>query len=72
MIKSYRLCSFKNAKIDFLRKNGFESSFYKIDVYVVTNWSVRFEKHQTIEILLMVDFLRILKMLHFFQNFSGF
>ena len=40
----------------FLRKNGLESSFYKIDVKVVTNWSVRLEKHQTIEILLMVDF----------------
>ena len=32
---------------------------------MVTNWSVRLEKHQTIEILLMVDFLRIFKMLHF-------
>ena len=30
--------------------------FYKIDVQMVTNWSVRLEKHQTIEILLMVDF----------------
>ena len=30
--------------------------FYKIDVQMVTNWSVRREKHQTIEILLMVDF----------------
>ena len=39
--------------------------FYKIDVKVVTNWSVRPEKHQTIEILLMVDVLRIFKMLHF-------
>ena len=35
--------------------------FYKIDVYVVTKWSVRLEKHQTIEILLMVEFLRIFK-----------
>ena len=43
-------------KSTFLRKNGFESSFYKIDVKVVTKWSVRLEKHQTIEILLMVDF----------------
>ena len=33
---------------------------------MVTNWSVRLKKkHQTIEILLMVDFLRIFKMLHF-------
>ena len=45
--------------------------FYKIDVYVVTNWSVRLEKHRTIENLLMVDFLRIFKMLHLniFRNF---
>ena len=43
----------KMQKIDFYKeKNGFESSFYKIDVYVVTNWSLRLEKHQTIEILL--------------------
>ena len=35
---------------------------------MVTNWSVRLEKHQLIEILLMVDFLRIYKMLHF-SNF---
>ena len=37
-----------------------------------TNWSVRLEKHLTIEILLMVDFSRIFKMLHcskIFQNF---
>ena len=27
----------------FVRKNSFESSFYKIDVYVLTNWSVRLE-----------------------------
>ena len=54
----------------FLKKNGFESSFYKIDVKVATNWSVRLEKHQTIEILLMVDFLRIFKMLHFSKYFE--
>ena len=35
---------------------------------MVTNWSVRLEKHHTIEILLMVEFLRISKMLHF-SNF---
>ena len=39
---------------------------------MVTNWSVRLEKHQTIEILLMVDFLRISKMLHFFKIFRDF
>ena len=30
----------KMQKSTFLEKNGFESSFYKIDVLVVTNWSV--------------------------------
>ena len=39
---------------------------------MVTNWSVRLEKHQTIEILPMVDFLRISKMLHFSKNFEIF
>ena len=56
----------------FVRKNGFKSSFYKIDVWMVTNWSVRLEKHQTIEFLLMVDFLRIFKMLHFSKIFEFF
>ena len=56
-----------------LRKICFESSlFYKIDVKVVTNWSVRLEKHQTIEILLMVGFLRILKIVAFFKMFRDF
>ena len=45
--------------------------FYKIDVKMVANWSVRPEKHQTIENLLMVDFLRIFKTLHF-QNVAFF
>ena len=57
-------------KATFLKeKIVFESSFfYKIDIYVVTNWSVRLEKHQTIEILLMVDFYAFLKccIFHFF------
>ena len=39
---------------------------------MITNWSVRLEKHQTIEILLMVDFLRISKMLHFSKKFQIF
>ena len=39
---------------------------------MVTNWSVRLEKHQTIEILLMVEFLRISKMLHFSKLFEIF
>ena len=55
----------------FLRNNGFERSFYKIDVLVITNWSVRLEKHQTIEILPLVDFLRIFNFF-FFQIFRDF
>ena len=44
--------------------------FCKIDVWVVTNWSGRLEKHKTIEILLMVDFLRIqFKKCYIFQKF---
>ena len=39
---------------------------------MVTNRSVRLEKHQTIEILLMVDFLRISKILHFSKFFEIF
>ena len=39
---------------------------------MVTNWSVRLEKHHTIEILLMVDFLHISKMLHFSNFFEIF
>ena len=34
----------KNAKIEFFKeKNGFERSFYNIEVWVVTNWSTRLE-----------------------------
>ena len=47
----------KMQKSTCFKRNGFDSSFYKTDIYVVTNWSVRLEKHQTIEMLLMVDFL---------------
>ena len=39
---------------------------------MVTNWSVRLDKHQTNEILLMVDFLRIFIMLHFSNFFEIF
>ena len=64
----FKVFGVKNAKIDFfLRKMVLRVVFFinKIDVYVVTNWSVRLEKHQTVEILLMVDFYAFLKMLHF-------
>ena len=53
-----------------LRKNSFESSFYKIDVLMVSNWSVRLEKHQTIELLLKVDFLRIFKNVALLANIT--
>ena len=46
--------------------------FKKIDVKMVTNWSVRLEQHQTIEILLMVDFLRISKWLYFSKFFDQY
>ena len=39
---------------------------------MVTNWPVRLEKHQTIEILLLVDFYAFLKMLHFSKIFKIF
>ena len=39
---------------------------------MVTNWSVWLEKRQTIEILLMVEFLSISKMLHFSKCFEIF
>ena len=39
---------------------------------MVTNWSVRLKKNATIEILLMVDFLRNFKMLHFSNFFEIF
>ena len=39
---------------------------------MVTNCSVWLEKTQTIEILLMVDFLRIFKSVRFFKIFRDF
>ena len=42
----------KNAKVDFFKKNGFESSFYEINVQVVTNWSVRLENTKQLKICL--------------------
>ena len=39
---------------------------------MVTNWSVRLEKHKKIEFLLMVDFIRIFKLLHFSKFFEIF
>ena len=34
---------------------------------MVKNWSIRLEKHQTIDFLRMLDFLRIFKMLDFLK-----
>ena len=52
----------KNAKIDFFKKTGFESSFYKIYFKVVANWSVRLEKKpQTIIFCLWWIFYAFLK-----------
>ena len=39
---------------------------------MVKNWSVRLEKHQTIEILLMLYFYAFLKILHFSNFFEIF
>ena len=41
-------------------------------VYVVTNWSIRLEEHLTIEILFIVDFLRIFKSIAFYDFFRDF
>ena len=62
----------KMQKSTSLKKKCFGEKFYKIDVQVVTNWPVRLEKHQTIEIVLMVEFLRVFKMLHFSKIFEIF
>ena len=53
-------------------ETGFECSLYKIEVLAVTNWFTRLEKHQTIENLLRVDFLRIFKKIMHFSRFFDF
>ena len=51
----------------FWRKNDFECIFDRFEVKVVTVWSSRFgKKHKTLAFLLIVDFLRIFKITHFF------
>ena len=59
----------KNAKIDFFKyKNGFESSFYKIDVrWLQTGLSVLKMPN-----FAYGGFLRIFKMLHFSKFFEIF
>ena len=56
----------------FFKKKGFRCSFYKMEVYVFTNWSIRLEKHQTIEILLRADLLRIFENTTFLRFFKIF
>ena len=43
----------------FLKKNRFESFFYKIKEQMVLNWTDDFNKHQTLGILFKVDTLII-------------
>ena len=54
----FTIFGFKNEKNQLFEEiKRFESSFYRIDVQVITNPSIRLEKHQTIDFLLMTDFL---------------
>ena len=41
----------------FEENKGFECSFYQIQVQVIANLPSRLEKHQTLDILLMTEFL---------------
>ena len=53
-----RFSGFKNAKFKFLKKISVLSAiFYQIQVQVIANLPSRLEKHQTLDILLMTDFL---------------
>ena len=57
----------KNAKIHFFEERGDLSTFYRIELWVVTNMSNRHEKqpHKILETLLRAEVLRIFKILHF-------
>ena len=68
-----KIFGLKMQKSTFLRENGFESSFFfiKLTFRWLQNGLSDLKKRQTIEILLIVDFLRIFKMLHF-QIFPDF
>ena len=59
-------------KIDFLRKKDFECSFYKIEVYVVTNWSTRLENSKQLKFCSGLIFYAFLKILHFSNFFEIF
>ena len=45
----------------FEENKRFECNFYQIQVQVIANLPSRLEKHQTLHILLMTDFLWIFK-----------
>ena len=70
------LCTFtyfKNAKINFFEeKKDFECSCLLSCSVGGNKRSTQLEKHQTIKILLRVDFLRIFKNIAFFETFSDF
>ena len=58
-------------KLTVFEKNDFECIFDRFEVQVVTVWSNRLGKHKTFAFLLMVDFLRLFKITHFFEIFEG-
>ena len=56
----------------FLEKNGLRVDFIKLTFRWLETGLFRLEKHQTIEILLTVDFYAFLIMLHFSKVFDIF
>ena len=63
----------KNAKIDSLKtKMVLRVVFIQLTLRWLQTGLSDLKKHQTIEMLLMVDFVRIFKMLHFSKFFEIF
>ena len=65
----------KNAKFCFLKKRiVLREVFYQIKVQLLINWSSRllsyFNKRQTLEILIRVNFVRIFKNITVFKVFA--
>ena len=52
-----RFLGSKMQKSTFEENKRFECSFYRIHVQVIANLPSRLEKHQTLDIMLMTDFL---------------
>ena len=53
----FTLLTFKNVKINFLKKlSVLRAVFDRVEVQVITNPSSRLEKHQTLDVLLMTVF----------------